>query len=43
MMGMRERARYLGGTLSIGSRRDGKGTLVELRIPAHGDKGLAPG
>jgi signal transduction histidine kinase len=35
MMGMRERARYLGGSLSIGSRCDGKGTVVELRIPAR--------
>jgi signal transduction histidine kinase len=43
MMGMRERARHLGGTLSIGSRRDGKGTIVELRIPAHGGNGLAAG
>jgi signal transduction histidine kinase len=43
MMGMRERARYLGGSLTVGSRRDGKGTVVELRIPAHTATGLAPG
>ena len=43
MMGMRERARYLGGSLTVGSRRDGKGTVVELRIPANTAAGLASG
>ncbi len=34
VMGMRERARYLGGTLTVGPGERGKGTRVELRIPA---------
>jgi signal transduction histidine kinase len=41
LMGMRERARYLGGSLSVESRRDRKGTVVELRIPAHTAGGAA--
>jgi signal transduction histidine kinase len=43
MMGMRERARHLGGSLTVGSRRDGKGTVIELRIPANTAAGLASG
>lgn len=33
LLGMRERARLLGGTLTIGRGRDGRGTCVEARIP----------
>jgi PAS domain S-box-containing protein len=37
--GMRERVRQLGGTLEIGSQRDGSGTIVMARLPI--DKGAA--
>ena len=33
--GMRERIRQLGGTLEIGSQRDGRGTTVIARLPIH--------
>ena len=33
IIGMRERAQHIGGTLSIGSGRNGRGTRLTLRVP----------
>jgi signal transduction histidine kinase len=41
LTGMRERARFLGGTLTVGPGRSGRGTVVEALIPIRGAQATA--